>query len=218
GHLMIPHKMTFIIDSIEDTFEALHGLDFNESKEEILENADYDKEGLLKSVEFPWLMRGNKQNLHWDNTVLGHIRLQSSKMIVDVNSKERSKKFLTVLKKRMPKGWTLKTTVLEDLQAKVREQGKQSRNLGDDHETKELNERPEVKEYLAKMNEGHWKAWPMTPLPALKGKTPVEAVKTKDGRAMVDALLTQFERSAERTPMPGQTVETFQKLRERLGL
>ncbi|MGZ3795103.1 MAG: SEC-C metal-binding domain-containing protein [Pseudobdellovibrionaceae bacterium] len=218
GHLMIPHKMTFSIDSIEDTFEALHGLDFNESKEEILENADYDKEGLLKSVEFPWLMRGNKQNLHWDNTVLGHIRLQSSKMIVDVNSKERSKKFLTVLKKRMPKGWTLKTTVIEDFKAKVREQGKQSRNLGDDHETKELNERPEVKEYLAKMNEGHWKVWPMTPLPALKGKTPVEAVKTKDGRAMVDALLTQFERSAERTPMPGQTVETFQKLRERLGL
>jgi hypothetical protein len=35
---------------------------------------------------------------------------------------------------------------------------------------------------------------------------------------MVDALLTQFERSAEQKPMPGQTVETFQKLRDRLGL
>src|SRR3989344_1754260 len=111
----------------------------------------------------------------------------------------------------MPKGWTLKTTVVEDLQSKVHEQRKSPRNLVENQETRELNERPEVKEFIAKMNEGHWKNWPMTPLPALKGKTPVEAIKTNDGRAMVDALITQFERSAEQKPMPGQTIETFQK-------
>lgn len=218
GHLMIPHKMTFLIDGIDEAFEALHDLDFNDLKEDLLANAEFFKSGKLKSVEFPWLMKGNKKNQHWDNTVLGHIRLEANKMIVDVNSKERSKKFLTVLKKRMPKGWVLKQTVVEDLQSKVRNQSKSSRSLDEDQEVKELSERPEVKEFLAKMNEGHWNNWPMIPLPVLKGKTPVEAIKSKDGRAMVDALISDFERSAEQKPMPGQTIETFQKLRERLGL
>ena len=221
GHPFIPHKMTFVIDSVEDTLEVLHGLDFNDSKEDLLESADFDKNGKLKSVEFPWLMKGNKQNQHWENTVLGHIRLESGKMIVDVNSKERSKKFLTVLKKRMPKGWNLKSTVVEDPQSDA---GDKKATPGflrlqqEDLETKELNERPEVKAHIAKMNEAHWESWPMTSLPALRGKTPVEAIKTSDGRAMVDALITQFERHAEQRPLPGQTLETFQKLRERLGL
>jgi hypothetical protein len=221
GHLMVPHKLTFLLDDIDAAFEALHGLDFNDSKEDLLESAVLTKGGKLESVEFPWLTKGNKQNRHWDNTVLGHIHLKSGKMIVDVNSKERSKKFLTLLKKRMPKGWKLQSTVVEDLQEKLRGNKKsagKAREYEEDQETRELNERPEVKAYLAKMNEGHWNEWPMRPLPALNGKTPVEAVKTPDGQAMVDALLTQFERSAEQRPMPGQTVETFQNLRERLGL
>jgi hypothetical protein len=218
GHLMVPHKMTFSIDSIDDAFEALHGLDFNDSKEDLLANAEFFKNGKLKSIEFPWLMKGNKQNQHWDNTVLGHLRLEVSKLIVDVNSKERSEKFLTVLKKRMPKGWKLETTVVEDLLSKVREHRPSVRSAEGEQEHKELNERPEVKEILAKMSEGHWNNWPMTPLPALNGKTPVEAIKSKDGQAMVEALIADFERSAERNPIPGQTLETFQKLRERLGL
>lgn len=51
----------------------------------------------------------------------------------------------------------------------------------------------------------------MTPAPA-------EAGRNIKSWAMVDALIGDFERGAEQKPMPGQTIETIQKLRERLGL
>ncbi len=218
GDLIQQHKMTFLIDNIDEIFEALHSLDFNDSKEDLLEDADFYKNGKLKSIEFPWLRKGNKAHKHWDNTMLGHIRLEKNKMIVEVNSKERSKKFLSVLKKRMPKGWQLKTTVIENSVAKAGKEKKSSREIEQAQKLKELNESPEVQELLTKTIENHWKSWPMTPLPALNGKTPVEAIKSKDGRARVDALITQFERTVKQRSVPGQTIETFQKLRERLGL
>lgn len=221
GDLMIPHKMTFSIENLEKTFEALHKLCFSETKEELLEQADYDKAGKIKAVDFPWLRKGNKQNPSWENTVLGHIHLETGLMTVEVNSKQRSKAFLIVLKKRLPKGWKLISTNTEDLQAKLRDRKKIPPTLKEIEETrksKELNDLPEVQEFLAKMNEGHWREWPLTPLPALKGKTPVEAIMTSDGRVAVDALLTQFERDAERRPLPGQTLDTFARLRDRLGL
>lgn len=58
----------------------------------------------------------------------------------------------------------------------------------------------------------------MEPIPALGGLKPADAVKTKDGREMLDALLTQFERDAATRPMVGQTVETIKEVRARLGM
>lgn len=217
GHLFVPHKVTFAISSIDETFEALHGLNFNNTRDELLEMATYSRDGKMKSVEFPWLMKGNTKNKHWDNTVLGHIRLEEDQMTVEVNSKERMEKFLTVLKKRMPSGWELEGTLVEDVRTKMRE-AKVSSHSGEDFKNKELNERPEVQAFLAEMAEGHWASWPMTPLPALGGMTPVEAIKTKSGRAMVEALITDFERRAEDSSVLGQNPKTFQKLRNRLGL
>ncbi len=140
-------------------------------------------------------------------------------MVVDVNFKQRSKKFLTILKKEMPDGWTLRSTDVEDLQKQLlgKKAGKSQR--AEPAETSaDIMSHPNIKAHLTKMNTAHWETWPMTPLPALKGKTPAEAIKTSDGRAAVDALITQFEQNVERNPMPGQTVETFKELRERLGL
>ncbi len=65
GDIMVPHKMTFAIVDFQKTFEALCGLCFAESKEQILERADYDKKGKLKFVEFPWLQKGNKKHAAW---------------------------------------------------------------------------------------------------------------------------------------------------------
>ncbi len=221
GDLMAPHKMTFTINDIEETFEALHNLCFNGTREELLAGADYDKHGKIKAVDFPWLRKGHKQNRSLDNTVLGHIYLEHREMTVEVNSKQRSKAFMIVLKKRLPKGWVLKATDVEDIQAVLRAREKSPPTLDDQEQTRksqELMALPEIQEHMAKINEGHWREWPLTPLPALKGQSPVEAIKTSDGRASVDALITQFERDAERKPMPGQTVDTFRRLRERLGL
>jgi hypothetical protein len=217
GHLMIPHKMLFDIDDPNETFEALRKLCFNEFKEELLEQAKLDKNGDVIFVEFPWLKKGNKKLKGWDNTVLGRIHIDGKKMTVDVNSKERAKKFQAELKKLMPSGWKLKSTVIESIEAQLKKV-KASKTEDSNSEHEELMKNPEVRQRMESMMKAHWDNWVMDSIPALDGLKPVEAAKTKEGREKLDALLTQFERDAAARPMIGQTVETIKQVRARLGM
>lgn len=219
GHLMIPHKMIFDIEDPSGAFEALHELCFNESKEELLEQAKLDAKEEVLSVEFPWLKKGNKKHKGWDNTVLGHIHIDGNKMTVDVNSKERAAKFQTQIKKLMPSGWKLKSTVIESIESqlkKAKTTRKETNTTKSEHD--ELMKNPEIRQRMENMMKAHWDNWVMDSIPALGGLRPVDAVKTKDGREKLDALLTQFERDAAARPMVGQTVETIKEIRARLGL
>jgi hypothetical protein len=219
GHLMIPHKMIFDIENPSDTFGALHNLCFNESKEELLEQAKLNGRGEVLSVEFPWLKKGNKKHKAWDNTVLGHIHIDGRKMTVDVNSKERAKKFQTQLKKLMPSGWKLKSTLIESIESQLKKTktvGKGTTATESEHD--ELMKIPEIRQRMEDMMKDHWDNWVMDSIPALGGLRPVDAVKTKEGREKLDALLTQFERDATTRPMLGQTVETIRSVRARLGM
>lgn len=69
-----------------------------------------------------------------------------------------------------------------------------------------------LQEYQAK----HYSDWAEQPLPALKGKTPKEASKTKAGRDEVDLLLKDFENGAARMPLEQRF--DFSSIREELGL
>ncbi|MCR4304607.1 MAG: MbcA/ParS/Xre antitoxin family protein [Gallionella sp.] len=63
----------------------------------------------------------------------------------------------------------------------------------------------------------HYSKWPEEKLPALNGKTPLQAVKTKDGKEMVEALLMDIERRSRSGNMPLDPA-IIAELRERLGL
>jgi hypothetical protein len=84
-------------------------------------------------------------------------------------------------------------------------------------EESELMQLPEVRARLEEFQRRHYESWPEIPLPALNGRTPLEAVKDTDGREMVEALITQFERDAGATQIP-TSPEVFAALRRRLGL
>ncbi|MFP3929200.1 MAG: antitoxin Xre/MbcA/ParS toxin-binding domain-containing protein, partial [Desulfobacteraceae bacterium] len=57
------------------------------------------------------------------------------------------------------------------------------------------------------MNQGndmlaaHWEGWVHETLPALGGMTPLEAVKTPDGREAVESLLLGMERGVGQDPL-----------------
>jgi hypothetical protein len=59
-------------------------------------------------------------------------------------------------------------------------------------------------------------AWIHKKLPALGGRTPLQAVKDPDLREIVEALLLDFERHAATDP-PG-TAPDFSGIRKRLGV
>jgi hypothetical protein len=76
---------------------------------------------------------------------------------------------------------------------------------------------PEVRAQLEQFQRRHYETWPEIPLPALNGRTPLEAIKDADGREMVEALITQFERDTSAMQVPVSS-EVFATLRRRLGL
>lgn len=63
----------------------------------------------------------------------------------------------------------------------------------------------------------HYRQWLHEKLPALNGKTPLQAVKTKNGREKVEALLRDFELRKTDANLPVDP-SIFDELRERLGL
>ncbi len=219
GHLMVPHKLIFEIESPADMLEALHGLSFNTSREELLEDAKVDKSGKIKSIDFSWLKKGNKKHKTWDNTVWGHIKIDGKKLVVEVNSKERSDLFQKELKKRIAGGWKLKSTLIESIESQLKEtKMSKSKLIAAEKEQEEMMSNPEIKKHMEDMMKSHWDNWVMDSIPALGGLRPVDAVKTKDGREALEALLTQFERDADSRPLVGQTRKTFEAIRSKLGL
>ncbi|MBI5141954.1 MAG: SEC-C domain-containing protein [Nitrospirae bacterium] len=72
-----------------------------------------------------------------------------------------------------------------------------------------------IHEYLAK----HYEAWPETPLPALNGKSPLEAVNDKQLRpAVIELLKTIDQLEARRIQKTGGEPFDVSSLRERLGI
>lgn len=59
---------------------------------------------------------------------------------------------------------------------------------------------PEHGQILHELQRRHYTEWLDTPIPALRGNTPRQAVKTKKGRQDVDLLLREFENREQRRP------------------
>jgi len=222
GQLIIPHKLIFDIEDSNSMFEALYPLAFNDKKEELLNEANINKAtGKIQFVEFPWLHKGNKKHTNWNNTVWGQIKIEMNKMTVWVNSKERAELFQAELKKRISSGWKLKSTLIEPIEAKLKEldlNPSKEKQLQAKKESEDLMKHPEVIAKVEQIMKSHWDNWLTSPIPALDNKKPIDAVKSKIGREKLEALLTQFERDAERNPMVGQTIKTIAEIRLRLGL
>lgn len=175
--------------SIETITERLVDLNFDETKDEILERATYDQDGHLVEVSFPWLVKGNKKHKAWENTVYAHLTIKPKELIIEVNSLERAEHAKEEMSKRLLELATYKTTVHEslndELDTKQHELPK-SINL-DDH--------PELKVKMDEMLKNHWHNWLDQPLPALNGVTPRKAAKNKEGRERLESLFAHFHAS-----------------------
>lgn len=86
-------------------------------------------------------------------------------------------------------------------------------------QTNELMQIPEVRAKIAEMMTAHWDGWVDSEIPALGGKTPRSAVKTRDGRESVEALLLMAERNAKQdTNMGEPELRAIDEVRRVLGL
>lgn len=219
GDSLLPHRLVYEIDSPRAAFDALSPLCLTSTGEELLAEAGFDPKGELRDIEFSWQKRGNEKNKSWDNTILGHIRIAGREMNIEVNSETRAHKIRALVEEMLP-GARYKTTLIESLQAMLargKEPGETARSRQVRKEQEELNSLPEVQAQIAEYLRKHYSTWPEEKLPALNGKTPIQAVKTRDGREMVEALLLDIERRGKHT-VPPLDPAIIAELRERLGL
>jgi hypothetical protein len=177
----------------------------------------YDAAGGIEAAVLTWLKAGNRKHKDWDNTTLGTLRLDRSRLVIEVNSARRRERIAKEVSKRFGSTATLVETTTVDI---VKELEDRRARRGETAEpmtySSEPEPTPEIHALEAELMQRHWDAWIDTKVPALGHRTPRQAAKTVKGRERLEALLSDFSRAAERTS------STFQPdladLRRRLGL
>lgn len=221
GDDILFHTLVYDIDSAEEAFDALKHLCISANEQELLEDALFDETGKLSEVEFPWQKKGNKTNKTWTNTILGYIKLTPDTLTIEVNSAQRAKKWQALIKQLLAEKARYKTSTTQSPDTaleKVQEKNKADEaTLKRKQEIDDLNAQPEVQAQINEHLREHYRTWLKQKIPALDHKTPLQAVKTKDGKEMVEALLVDIERSIKRMCQNADS-SIVNELRTSLGL
>ena len=221
GDPLLLHKLIYdLACSPRETLDSLKPLNLTEDAESILTGAEFDPAGELRKIEFAWEKPGNKRHTNWNNTILGHLRIEGATLTAEVNSENRAQKFKKLMEELLAGKARYKTTVIESPQAMLarsKKEGDTTRAKQIQKEHDELNSQPEVQAQIDEYLRQHYRDWINQKIPLLKNKTPLQAVKTQDGKEMVEALLMEFERRGmnDAQPIPP---DILIELRKKLGL
>jgi hypothetical protein len=217
GEPFVFHTLTFQVGSAQVAFDALVPLAWSVDKEDILEDVERNPDGSLESVEFDWIGKGNRMHKNWNNTILGHLAISGRTLTVEVNSANRAKLIREEIENRLGLYAThLSTTsrTPEEALAKREKEGKTP--LPKIGAGEQLD--PEMQREFAAMMQEEVEAWVHKKIPALGGRTPLQAVKDPDGREMVESLLLGWERVFEGPAMSNSFRPDIDAVRRLLNL
>jgi len=180
-----------------------------------------DKEALMKGLkdikdfeqngeEYTWFARRNKEG---SATVLGGIEIKENRLTLECNSKKRLEKGKKLILKALPDSLIHKIDTFQDPMKAMKDYEKKP------HE-KPVSEIPmEIQQqFYTEFMQKHSEKWLKKKVPALGGKTPLQAVKTEEGRRKVIELLKSFENSEEHNKKEGRPFYDVSWMWERLGL
>lgn len=213
GEALAFHTLSFRVPSAREAFDALRHLAMDEAEDELLSSAEYDERGDLRRVALPWRAAGNAVHETWQNTVLGHLEIDGERLVANVNSAERAERLKALVEAACPAARHTATEVetLQEALARREAEGEPEA----DPDPAEMP--PEAHELARTMMAEHYDRWIHEGIPALGGRSPLEAVRERAGREKVEALVAQIARSGTRMhpPLDEAVIRT---LRERLGL
>jgi hypothetical protein len=218
GDPFVQHTLVYDIESPQAAFDALADLCIVASPDELLEDATRDDDGRLTGIAFDWQKAGNKKHKSWSNTVMGRIAIDGTRLSAEVNSEKRATQFRGIMSARLP-GARYRTTSIQSTEAMLAEAASRSPTTGERQAAKEaedLNALPEVQALLAEEMRRHYREWLDMKIPLLGNKTPRQAVRSRDGRELVEGMLLQIERQIEQQPQLDPAI--VREMRESLGL
>lgn len=160
--------------------------------------------------EYRFIRPGNRINRGWESTLIGRAVITGNALRMESNSIKRADGLRKRLDALLGSLVTYRIRSHADPMAAV--------NAGVGRSEVDSSEPPpeELNRALLEMKTKHYADWADYPLPALGGKTPRAAVRTKPGRQKVDLLLKEMERGEGRLPA-GQRFD-FGVIRRELGL
>lgn len=146
----------------------------------------HDTGGALVAATLTWIKAGNRTHKDWDNTTLGTLRVDGTRLVVEVNSAKRRRRIEKEIRTRLGSSATLTdTTVTDPIEALA------ERRLAGPAPPPPP-QAPELAAIEAELARRHWDAWLDTKVPALGNKTPKEAARSRGGRERLEALLADF--------------------------
>lgn len=184
--------------------------------DQLLSDATLDESGELKAVTVPWSKKGNRLHKKWENTTLGTLEIEGNQLQIHVNSERRARRIEREIAKRLGADAVLESRTADPVEKLLADQQETPRDRLADSEQEQLQQQPEVQEFLRQQGERHWETWLDTRLPALGNRTPRQAARTPDGRERLDALFAEFAWRGERDRNPMSP--NVSALRAKLGL
>ena len=220
GDPLVFYSLKFRIESTEKAFEALAPLALGQSKEELLDDAEFGKDGKLHSVALDWRKKGNAKIPSWDNTILGNIKISGRTLVAEVNSENRAKRLRAEIEKRLGASATHQSTstqtadeMLANAPKRINAQAKK-----DDEFVEVLLRDPEARSRIQGMIQKQVEDWVHQKIPALGGRTPLQAIGDPDGREIVESLLLDWERRTDEGAYQPGIRPDFDAVRKLLNL
>jgi len=182
-----------------------------------------DKLSGLKGIEYDdgndcwiWSKKGNRRMKSWKNTILGWMHIKGERIVCTVNSLERALKLKNKLSMRLGKAVCFEGIDSKDHAAMPKPSQEEMRKFSE--EQRRINADPEIRKALIHQQEEYYlKGWITSKIPALDGRTPRQAAKTKEGRLQLEVLINRME-GMEMTKPDHMPKMDMNFLRSTLGL
>lgn len=115
------HTLVYEIKDADAAVTELAPLCIAETEKEIRFRAERDGKGRLRKVDFPWMRRDADPDAGPETSVLGLIRLDGNRLIVEVNSANRATAIGQIIAERLAGNAEFKVDEIQDLDALMRE-------------------------------------------------------------------------------------------------
>lgn len=224
GEPIVPTRLIYDLScSCEEAFKKLWTLSEGYEREEMLAEAERDRSGKLKRVEFGWIREGpNPASPAMPNTGLGFLTVTPGRLEVEVNSRERAERIRGEIEKRLGERAKFRHEVVSSVE-KMMEEAREPQERGEEVpgggpiDPGELMKEPEARKMIEEYMARHWETWYDESIPALEDMTPREAAKTAEGRELLEALLADYRYHARKRPDDPANPD-FKEIRRNLGL
>jgi len=211
GDPLLPQKLYFDIESVDQVFHALKSLAEGRDERDLLRDATIQNRLVIKA-EIPWLGGSDEARKRLAGPVLlGLLRIDEKGLVVEVNSTKRAELVRQLVEERLGQAATYKTTLIESIESQVQEMWRAAAVAGPGSSASSQRPSsgtgaislddapPELRAMMETTARQHWESWFDLPVPALNDMTPREAAKTDEGRELLESLLLLYESHAEKS-------------------